>query len=638
MISKSLSTLPNLKQLRIDIPSNNVQLYIDQLLSHLPKLEILNDKPLQQELKLNDLTITLDIDNIIPNIDFATEITNYNAILQQLTLIDKHINNNINDGFRSYISTQMNTIDKLIKANLPNYAYGIHVLKIKCELYNYLQKKVIALLKDNNNNNVILSTKKRMQCINVLENINNKITEKENEMVMIVDALQCTLHNEGMKNIVNSNDILKENKNLKSTIKEHIKSKNALEESNKLLRSKCGKMQQENELMTSQLLKSAYKLAGSNNNGSSNSNSNTNCFNSFNNNNNNSNNCSSNHFKHSSSLTASPSHNKISKSFINNTNTNSYYSSYRQLSQEGLLELISEIYKSKSIANKKNTSIGKPLDTMEQHMYTFLQNKYGLKTIITDVASAIISSIKQHAKLNSEIRLFGLILQNEIEEKSIQILTQIKSILNESLITVLQLDNPYKTQTYINTLVTSTRNTFIQEHTWLRMISLIFQKDKTAETTITRQIYAYINTVLNKSLNTLNRSYSTLTRSERDLMNGMKTYQKKITYKDLFNIILGYHLKSRDAFLKRFKICFKQIDTLNKGILTKNEFYTLIINLNLFDNDCDLNNNIDKLVMKLPHCEAYNAFSFSEIVDVLENETSLKVPELNCLEFISSNT
>ena len=502
----------------------------------------------------------------------------------------------------------MNVIDKLIKANLPNYAYGIHVLKIKCELYNYLQQKVIALLKENNNNNVILSNKKRMQCISVLESVNEKIIEKENEMVMIVDALQCTLHNEGMKNVVNRNDILKENENLKSKIKEHIKSKNVLEESNKLLRSKCGKMQQENELMTSQLLKSAYK--------------------SFNNN--------SNHFKHSSSssLTVSLTHKKISKSFIN---SNTIYNSYRQLSQEGLLELINEIYKSKALSNKKNISIGKPLDTMEHHMYTFLQNKYGLKTIITDVASAIISSIKQHAKRNNEIRLFGLLLQNEIEEKSIQILTQIKNILNESLITALQLDNPYKTQTYIDALVSSTRSTFIQEDTWLRIINLIFQKDKTAEATITRQIYAYINTVLNKSLNTLNRSYSTLTRSERDLMNGIKTYQKKITYKDLFNIILGYHLKSRDAFLKRFKICFKQIDTLNKGVLTKDEFYTLILNLNLFDNDNDLDNNIDKLVMKLPHCETYNTFSFSEIVDVLENETSLKAPELNCLEFISSS-
>ena len=615
MISKSLSTLPNLKQLRIDFPSNatsNQQLYIDQLLSHLPKLEVLNDKPLQQELKLNDLTITLDIESV-PNVDFATEINNYNAILQQLTFIDRHVN--INDGFRQYISTQMNTVDKLIKANLPNYAYGVHVLKIKCELYNYLQKKAIALLKDNNN--VILSHKKRMQCVNVLENINEKIIEKENEMVRLVDALQSTLQHENMKHIVNSNDILKENETLKSTIKEHIKSKNVLEESNKLLRSKCGKMQQENELMTSQLLKSAYKLTGSK--------TNTSCFNSVN-----------NHFKHSSSLTCSPCHNKLSKSFMNSSNMN-YYNSYRQLSQEGLLELIDEIYKSKANANRKNVSTGKPLDTMEQYMYIYLQNKYGLKNIITEVASAIISSIKEHAKVNNEIRLFGLILQNEIEEKSIQILNQIKKILNESLIMVIQLDNPYKTQNDIHAIATTTRKTFIQEDTWLKIISLVFQKDKTAEETITKQIYEYINSVLNKRLCTLNRSYNTLSRSERDLMNGMKTYQKKITYKDLFNIILGYHLKSRDTFLKRFKMCFKQIDTLNKGTLTKDEFYTLIVNLRLFENDCELDNNIDKLIMKLPHCEAYNAFSFSEIVDALENEPSLKTPSLNCLEFISSN-
>ena len=119
-------------------------------------------------------------------------------------------------------------------------------------------------------------------------------------------------------------------------------------------------------------------------------------------------------------------------------------------------------------------------------------------------------------------------------------------------------------------------------------------------------------------------------------MNGMKTYQKKITYKDLFNIILGYHIKSRDVFLKSFKTCFKKINTDHNGIITKMQFYALIISLNVFDNDTQLDNNIDTLIMKLPHCEAYDSFSFSEIVDLLENTASPKVNTFNILEYIAS--
>ena len=148
--------------------------------------------------------------------------------------------------------------------------------------------------------------------------------------------------------------------------------------------------------------------------------------------------------------------------------------------------------------------------------------------------------------------------------------------------------------------------------------------------------YEYINTILNKSLYIMNCNYNTLTRSEKELMNGMKTYQKKITYKDLFNIILGYHIKSRDVFLKPFKTCFKKINTEHNGILTKMQFYALIISLNIFDNDTQLDNNIDTLIMKLPHCEAYDTFTFSEVVDLLENTTSPKVNTFNILEYIAS--
>ena len=60
------------------------------------------------------------------------------------------------------------------------------------------------------------------------------------------------------------------------------------------------------------------------------------------------------------------------------------------LTKEQLLQLIDEIYRSKSISNQKCEEVGKPIETMEQHLYVFLNQKFGLKSLTIEYASAII--------------------------------------------------------------------------------------------------------------------------------------------------------------------------------------------------------------------------------------------------------
>jgi len=50
-------------------------------------------------------------------------------------------------------------------------------------------------------------------------------------------------------------------------------------------------------------------------------------------------------------------------------------------------------------------------------MYTFLNQRYGLKTLIIEWAAAIIAGIKQYSKEDHEIALFGKILRNECDEE-----------------------------------------------------------------------------------------------------------------------------------------------------------------------------------------------------------------------------
>ena len=50
-------------------------------------------------------------------------------------------------------------------------------------------------------------------------------------------------------------------------------------------------------------------------------------------------------------------------------------------------------------------------------MYTFLNQKYGLKSLIIEWATSIINGIKKFAKEENDIAVFGKILRNESDEE-----------------------------------------------------------------------------------------------------------------------------------------------------------------------------------------------------------------------------
>ena len=110
-----------------------------------------------------------------------------------------------------------------------------------------------------------------------------------------------------------------------------------------------------------------------------------------------------------------------------------------------------------------------------------------------------------------------------------------------------------------------------------------------------------------------------MTREEKAFLEEIQGMQKKITYNDLFNILLDYHIRTRSKYLKNFKTNFKKFDSNNDGILTKKELIQLIRQLNIFDESV-INENIDLLLRKLPFCEKYNSFSFSEVLALFDEE------------------
>lgn len=79
----------------------------------------------------------------------------------------------------------------------------------------------------------------------------------------------------------------------------------------------------------------------------------------------------------------------------------------RVLTVKMMKDIINEIYSSKAEFDKKCFENKLPRETMEQHMYTFLNQKYGLKNLIIEWATSIVNGIKMYSLEDSDICLFG---------------------------------------------------------------------------------------------------------------------------------------------------------------------------------------------------------------------------------------
>lgn len=81
-----------------------------------------------------------------------------------------------------------------------------------------------------------------------------------------------------------------------------------------------------------------------------------------------------------------------------------------------LKDKIYEILKSKRAHDLICREKKQPIETLEQYLYTFYQQKYGLKQLAIEHVAALVNSLTQKLKLDPQIAVFAKILKNECEE------------------------------------------------------------------------------------------------------------------------------------------------------------------------------------------------------------------------------
>ena len=549
--------------------------------------------------------------------------------MQQLILIDDN-SHNIGEDFKEFLNKQTEVINNLISSNLSNYIYTSNIIQTKIDIYNFLQNKIILILtelnKSNNYQKIKENSKKSTLLFQLLAEINALIKEKELSLYKIIGILHNKVINTNspkMEQSIEYDDLKNENNRLKYELVEKNKQIKVLENINTILNEKIEKIKTENDTMTMKLFERSKKFLNDStiksgletlmkNNNDKNNNNKDNNFNTINS---------------RINLPNMPK-NCFNKQII---------VSKKKLTREQLNEIIQNIYKSKIAYDQNCIDLNKPLETMEQHMYQYLNNKYGLKNLTIEYASAIISGIKEYSKKDMNIKVFGMLLKNEIEENTLTIVEKIKQVVQETLEYFISQKNPYMAGGDVQKLCEKIKGGMVDEDVWNSFIDTLFLNDKENGKKVKDKIYEFIDRIMAKSLDKIGNNLKfEMTREEEDFFNEMKNYPKKIRYEDLINILIDYHIRVRKNYLKNMREIFMNNDENKDGVLTKKEFIKYINDLKIFHEET-LEENIDYLLRKIPQCEKYDFFSFSEIVDLFDQEQILKENNEKCsiLDFLA---
>lgn len=142
----------------------------------------------------------------------------------------------------------------------------------------------------------------------------------------------------------------------------------------------------------------------------------------------------------------------------------------RNLTLKQILDIIRGILQSKSRGND-----GRPRETLEQHMYTYLNTRFGLPKLIVDYASAIWKASNRFAARDNEVAVFLALLKNQLDEGFLTIKRKLQRALADLLRAYLQAKHPLKAEAAVTALVKSRLTGIIFEDEWTELLTYLYE-------------------------------------------------------------------------------------------------------------------------------------------------------------------
>ena len=264
----------------------------------------------------------------------------------------------------------------------------------------------------------------------------------------------------------------------------------------------------------------------------------------------------------------------------------------RIISLKNLLDIINQIYKLRSSRIEKQNQGVYNKGTLEQDFYAYLKSRYGLKNLIIEWSINILSSIQAYYEISGEVYLFALILKNELDEDSIEILNKIKTTMNN----ILNLIYDYN----ISKIKDIKQNKeFINENEWIAIGNLLYNDDDKMKNQFINEVYSFINKLIKDK-------------------KVIEKIDKKILFEDFVNILIIFNMKLRKKYLYNLFVLFSKEDSKKTGIINLENFKQLIKNSDIIKDEKKIEEVTEKLIEILGQEES-GQITFTDVVEILEN-------------------
>jgi Ca2+-binding EF-hand superfamily protein len=274
-----------------------------------------------------------------------------------------------------------------------------------------------------------------------------------------------------------------------------------------------------------------------------------------------------------------------------------------------LRDVTEDIYASKSKYDIKCAETHLPRETMEQHMYTYLNQRYGLKHLILEWATAIIQGVKKYTADDNDVAVFGKILRNEIDEEFRFVQRQLKETVHELLRVYLKGKYPLKGDEEISQMLRKRINATVSHDEWVDIVKYMYNTEDSVS------IIMRVEDVL-KQRQAPQRRREARRGSATTGRDGKGAQEdKSIAYSDFLRILLDFQLEGHERFLARFVRIFKQHDTDRNGVVNEHEFRLVLKAVDPSKTEDEINALLDLID---PHNN--QLINFSECVTFLSSE------------------
>ena len=387
-----LSKYKYLTDLKIDFSSSS---QVQTLLKKIPNLLFINNKSTEEY--INPIDINKDI---LEEISIEKQLNEFNDlfVIFQNNFQNENkddLSKDLYERFQNLINNEANKINESNNGkNLKNFCLANNIIKSEVNLISFFLNSFFEHSELLNMENAKKDISKKINdilnllfntLIKIIEELNTKIDSanklKNKNIELLLEYLNDNHKNENTK-------IYEEYENLQKQFKKD----------RELYILKIDKLQKENKLITESLIKKGIDLSSSINNINLNN---------------------SNISKKSGDENIG-----IDATFLG-------LAGAKILTKKQMKDFINEIYDSKMEYDKVCSENHLKKESMEHYMYKFLNNKYGLKNLVIEWSSSIITGIKMYSSSDSDINLFNKILKNKIEEGQKLVIIKLKSTIKE---------------------------------------------------------------------------------------------------------------------------------------------------------------------------------------------------------------